>query len=107
GPTVDANGRWQVDQSKYPGGIKPLADFIHGLGLKFGLYVTPGIPANAVAKNSPILGTSFHARDIADTSKLEKNYNCHHMYYINYSKPGAQEYINSFAQLYSSWGVDY
>ena len=110
GPTVDGNGLWQLDQSKFPTGgdtLKPLADFIHGLGLKFGLYVTPGIPANAVLKNTPIAGTSFHAKDIADTSKTEKNYNCKHMYYINYSKPGAQEYVNSFAKKYSSWGVDY
>jgi alpha-galactosidase len=107
GPVVDANGRWVVDENKFPGGLKPLADFIHGLGLKFGLYVTPGIPANAVAKNTPILGTSFHAKDIADTSKTEKNYNCKHMYFINYSKSGAQEYVNSFAKLYNSWGVDY
>ena len=110
GPVVDANGRWVVDNTKFPTGgdtLKPLADFIHGLGLKFGLYVTPGIPANAVAKNTPIAGTSFHAKDIADTSKLEKNYNCRHMYYIDYSKAGAQAYVNSFAQLYNSWGVDY
>jgi hypothetical protein len=107
GPVVDSNGRWTVDTSKFPGGIKPVADFIHKLGLKFGLYVTPGIPANAVSKNTAIAGTTHHAKDIADTSKTEKNYNCKHMYYIDYSKAGAQEYVNSFAQLYSSWGVDY
>jgi hypothetical protein len=107
GPVVDGNGRWVVDTAKFPNGMKAVADHVHSLGLKFGLYVTPGIPANAVSKNTPIAGTSFHAQDIADTTKTEKNYNCHHMYYINYSKPGAQEYVNSFADLYASWGVDY
>jgi hypothetical protein len=107
GPVVDGNGRWVVDTAKFPNGMKAVADHVHSLGLKFGLYVTPGIPANAVSKNTPIAGTSFHAKDIADTSKTEKNYNCKHMYYINYSKAGAQEYVNSFANLYASWGVDY
>jgi hypothetical protein len=107
GFVVDSVGRWTVDTAKFPSGMKALGDYIHGLGLKFGVYVTPGIPQNAVTKNTPIEGTSFHAKDIADTSKTEKNYNCKHMYYINYSKPGAQEYINSFANLFASWGADY
>jgi hypothetical protein len=29
------------------------------------------------------------------------------MDFIDYTKPGAQEYVNSFANLYASWGVDY
>ena len=107
GFVVDNFGRWTVDTAKFPGGIKPVADHVHSLGLKFGLYVTPGIPQNAVTKNTPIEGTSFHAKDIADTSKTEKNYNCKHMYFINYAKPGAQEFVNSWANLYASWGVDY
>jgi Alpha galactosidase A/Alpha galactosidase C-terminal beta sandwich domain len=107
GPVVDQYGRWTVDTAKFPSGMKALGDYIHGLGLKFGLYVTPGIPQNAVTRNTPILGTTRHAADIADTTKLEKNYNCKHMYFIDYSKPGAQEYVNSFAALYASWGADY
>ncbi len=107
GFVVDGFGRWTVDTAKFPSGMKALGDYIHGLGLKFGVYVTPGIPQNAVTQNTPIEGTSFHAKDIADTSKTEKNYNCKHMYYINYSKSGAQEYVNSFANLFASWGADY
>jgi hypothetical protein len=107
GFVVDNFGRWAVDTAKFPSGMKALGDYIHGLGLKFGVYVTPGIPQNAVTRNTPIEGTSAHAKDIADTSKTEKNYNCKHMYYINYSKSGAQEYVNSFANLFASWGADY
>jgi hypothetical protein len=107
GPMVDGNGRWVVDTAKFPGGMKPLADHIHANGQKFGLYVTPGIPENAVRLNTPIAGTSFHAKDIADTSRTERNFNCHHMFFINYSKPGAQAYIDSWAKQFASWGVDY
>jgi alpha-galactosidase len=107
GPMVDSNGRWVVDTAKFPSGMKALADYVHNDGLKFGLYVTPGIAQNAVTQNTVIAGTDRHAADIADTSKTEKNYNCKHMYYIDYSKAGAQEFINSWAAQFASWGVDY
>src|SRR6266540_4337334 len=86
GFVVDGFGRWVVDPAKFPNGIKALADYVHGLGLKFGFYVTPGIPKNAVLRNTPIEGTPYHAADIANTSTLEKNYNCHNMYFIDYLK---------------------
>jgi alpha-galactosidase len=111
--TVDQYGRWAIDGSKFPHGIAAVANYVHSLGLKFGFYVTPGIPVAAVNQNTPIQGTSYHARDIADTSKHEINYNFGHgsnvtvMYYINYSKPGAQAYINSWADQLASWGVDF
>jgi hypothetical protein len=107
GFVVDSAGRWVVDEQKFPGGIKPVADYVHSLGLKFGFYVTPGIAKNAVRLNTAIEGTAYHARDIADTTRTEKNYNCKNMYYIDYSKPGAQEFVDSWARQFASWGVDY
>ncbi|MER6072705.1 alpha-galactosidase [Streptomyces sp. NPDC001817] len=107
GFTVDSYGRWAVDTAKFPDGIKALADHIHAKGLKFGFYVTPGIAKSAVLRNTPIEGTSYHAKDIADTSKTEKNYNCRNMYAIDYSRPGAQEFVDSWARQFASWGVDY
>jgi predicted alpha-1,6-mannanase (GH76 family) len=106
---VDAFGRWVVDTSKFPNGLTGLAQDIHKLGLKFGAYLTPGIPVAAINQNTPIEGTPYHAKDIADTSRFENNYNYGGkvMYYINYSKPGAQEYVNSWAIQLASWGVDF
>ncbi|MER6912035.1 carbohydrate-binding protein [Streptomyces sp. NPDC000594] len=107
GFVVDQYGRWAVDEAKFPSGIKALADYIHSKGLKFGFYVTPGIAKNAVTRNTPIEGTSYRAKDIADTTRQEKNYNCKNMYYIDYSKPGSQEFVNSWARQFADWGVDY
>jgi hypothetical protein len=106
---VDAYGRWVVDATKFPHGMGALASFVHGLGLKFGMYLTPGIPAAAVKQNTPIEGTSYHAADIAIAGTSENNYNfgANAMLYIDYSKPGAQEFINSWAKLLASYGVDY
>jgi alpha-galactosidase len=112
GPEVNAYGLWVTDPSKFPPsgstpGMEVLANYVHGLGLKFGMYVTPGIPENAVNANTPVQGTSYTAAEIANTSVSEHNYNCGHMYGLNYSSPGAQDYINSWADELASWGVDY
>ena len=106
---VDANGYWVPDSSKFPSGLSGLATYVHGLGLKVGFYLTPGIPVAAVNQNTPIVGTSYHARDIADTSHYETNYNFGSgvMYAIDYSKPGAQAYINGWADELASWGADF
>lgn len=112
GPNVDAYGRWVTDTSRFPSqgdtnGIKVVADYIHSLGMKFGIYVTPGISRQAVSKNTPIKGTSYSAAQIAEPLVTESNYNCHGMVGIDYSKPGAQEYINSWVDMLAGWGVDY
>jgi Alpha galactosidase A/Alpha-galactosidase, CBM13 domain/Alpha galactosidase C-terminal beta sandwich domain len=112
GPNVDANGRWVTDTTKFPGaggldGIQVVANYVHNDGLKFGLYVTPGVSLQAVNQKSPILGTPYTVDQIAVTTTTEKNYNCHGMVAIDYTKPGAQEFINSWANEFASWGVDY
>ncbi|SHM38399.1 glycoside hydrolase family 27 protein [Actinacidiphila paucisporea] len=112
GTTVDQYGRWVVDTGKFPDGMKNLGDFIHGLGEKFGMYVTPGIPKAAYDQNTPIEGTSYHARDIvSSTSTFESNYGGfgNVMYFIDYNKnpTAAQAFVNSWANLFASYGVDY
>jgi hypothetical protein len=112
GPNVGPNGLWVTDPSRFPpqgdtNGIKAVADYVHGLGLKFGIYVTPGISRQAATKNTPIKGTSYTAAQIAEPSVKESNYNCHGMIGINYDKPGAQEFINSWVDMLAAWGVDY
>lgn len=112
GPNVDAYGRWVTDPSRFPpqgdtDGIKVVADYIHSLGMKFGIYVTPGISKQAVGKNTPIQGTHYTAAQIAEPSVAEANYNCKGMVRINYAKPGAQQFINSWVDMLAAWGVDY
>jgi len=114
GMNVDEYGRWVTDPVAFPpgpngeDGMKVLADYIHSKGLKFGIYLTPGIPRQAVVQNTPIEGTPYHADDIVLTPYFtEFNYNQGVMYRIDFSKPGAQEYYNSIANRFASWGVDY
>jgi len=112
GPDVGPYGRWRVDSTRFPSqgninGIQALADYLHSRGMKFGIYVTPGISKQAVSKNTPIKGTSYTADQIAEPSVKENNYNCGGMVGINYNKPGAQAFINSWADMLAKWGVDY
>ena len=107
---IDPYGRLIADEEKYPSaagglGLKPLADYIHSKGLKLGIHIMRGIPIQAVQADSPILGTSYSAKDIAQTdSQCDWYYG---FYGIDMSKPGAQEYYNSIFELYASWGIDY
>lgn len=86
-------------------GFKPLADYLHGLGLKLGLHVMRGIPRHAVHANSAILGTDKRARDIA-VGNSTCNWNTD-MYGVDASKEGAAEYYESLFRLYAEWEVDY
>lgn len=106
---VDMYGRWVVDTTKFPDGMAAVGAYVHKLGLKFGMYLTPGIPAAAVSKNTPIEGTTYSASGIAMTGTSENNYNfgANVMLYIDFTKPGSQEFIDSWAKLLASYGVDY
>ena len=111
GPAVDAFGRWIPDSSKFPSsgilnGIQVVAGYVHSLGLKFGLYVTPGISKQAVVENTPIEGTPYSASEIA-TLVSTGNYDCGGMLAINYARPGAQAFVDSWADEFAQWGVDY
>ena len=102
----DEFGRFATDTTKFPNGMKAMGDYIHGLGLKFGIYVTGGVPAAAYDQNCPIEGTPFHVRDIVQMP-LMNSLPWPWQYRIDFSKPGAREYNDSWARLFASWGVDY
>ncbi len=106
----DAYGRRQPDTSKFPGGISGLATYVHGKGLKLGIYLLPGLNDTVYAANSPIYGTSYHAQDIVSNPSLSGNTDRaagQTAKQIDYSRPGAVEYVESYANLLASWGVDY
>lgn len=86
-------------------GFKPLANYVHSLGLKFGIHILRGIPRQAVHQNTPILGTSITARQIAHTASICR-WNTD-MYGVNPKAPGSAEYYNSLFKLYAEWGVDF
>lgn len=86
-------------------GFAPLAEYVHSLGLKFGIHIMRGIPRQAVHRNTPIKGTDKTARQIAKTSSI-CSWNTD-MYGVDPTKEGAKEYYDSLFELYASWGVDF
>ena len=149
GPLADAYGRWipwsspeVIGGTTYPApfpgsgslnGIQILANYVHSLGLKFGIYETGGISKNAVSAATPILepgqtGLSGSqttvpgetaATIIVSPAKSQANYNCGNQDEINYTGSGltgaaataeeaaAQDYTDSVVDELASWGVDY
>ncbi len=97
------------DPARFPSaangaGFKPLADWLHAQGLKFGIHIVRGIPRQVVAANLPIAGTSFHAADAADTSSPcpwdDGNWGIK-------DNAAGQAYYDSMLRLYASWGLDF
>ncbi len=86
-------------------GFKPLADYIHSLGLKFGIHIMRGIPRIAAHEHRAIMGSARTANEIADPSSI-----CFwnpDMYGVHPDAEGAQEYYDSIMQLYAEWEVDF
>ena len=108
--TMDEYGRLMPAVNRFPSsangaGFKPLADYVHSKGLKFGIHIMRGIPRQAVEKNLPIKATLYHAADVVD-----KENGCRwnpDMWGVDTTKPGSQAYYDSIAELYASWGVDF
>lgn len=107
---LDEYGRFQPAINRFPSaaggkGFKPLADYIHKKGLKFGIHIMRGIPVEAVKRNLPILGSKATAKDIYSTEGQCKW--LHDMYTVVAGRDGAQEYYNSLFKLYAEWGIDF
>jgi len=107
---MDASGRYLPVPARFPSAgtnpsFRPLADYIHSLGLKFGLHIIRGIPREAVAKNLPIAGSKYFAKDAADISDVCP-WNAYN-YGLNPSHPAAQAYYDSLAKQYAEWKVDF
>jgi hypothetical protein len=108
--TMDGFGRLLPAPNRFPSsangaGFKPLADYVHSLGLRFGVHLMRGIPRQAVAGRTPVTGTRHTADQVADRSSI-----CPwnpDMYGVDMTKPGAQEYYDSVYALLASWGVDF
>ncbi|HEY4034794.1 MAG TPA: carbohydrate-binding protein [Ktedonobacteraceae bacterium] len=104
--SIDAFGRLLANSSRFPNGIADVANYVHHNGQKLGVYLNPGIPGSAVYGNTPIEGTQCHAQDIV-AQPWTKGNTFWNGFKIDFSRPCAQDYVNSEANLLASWGVDF
>jgi uncharacterized repeat protein (TIGR02543 family) len=87
-------------------GFRPLANYVHSLGLKFGIHIMRGIPVKAVQDKLPIKDAPGISADQIYTTANQCNW-LRDNYTIDSTKPGAQEYYDSIFELYAEWDVDY
>ncbi len=73
----DASGNLQVDKERFPNGMKPVADEVHKLGLKFGIYEDSGSETCGRFAGSGL------------------------------PQGGGDAHFLDDARLFASWGVDY
>ncbi len=106
---MDAYGRLQPDKERFPSsgdgsGFTKLAEYVHGLGLKFGIHIMRGIPRVAAQNHMPVKGSSVTANQIADPSSI-CGWNPD-MYGVR-NLPEGQAYYDSLLEMYADWGVDF
>lgn len=102
---LETFGVFVVHPEYFPNGIKVLIDYAHQKGLKFGVWIMRGISREAVKQNLRIPGTSYFARDIADTNNIcgwsRSNYG------VDMTRPGAQVYYKTVIDSLARWGIDF
>ena len=83
--------------------FKPLGDWVHSQGLKFGIHIVRGIPRVSVQGNLPIANSTFHATDAADTTDAcpwdPTNWGIK-------DNAAGQAWYDSLLAQYAGWGVD-
>lgn len=101
----DEHGIPKPNLVTFPDGMNGLAGYLHSRGLRFGLYLGPGIRPDLYDANPVIAGTNVHIQEITDKSlpgaTLKGTYK------IDFTKPAARAYINSIVQQFARWKVDF
>jgi hypothetical protein len=109
---IDANGRYVPVAARFPSslkdgrneGFRALGDYVHSLGLKFGIHIVRGIPRESVARNLPVARSGFRAQDVADTTDAcpwdPTNWGVK-------DTAAGQAWYDSLLAQYAEWGVDF
>lgn len=109
---IDEFSRQIPAENRFPSsagglGFKPLADYIHSLGLKFGIHIMRGIPRFAAHEHLPIKthdGTKITADMVANPYSISRwNPDMYGVKDFSYG----QDYYDSCFELYAQWGVDF
>lgn len=108
--TMDEYGRLQPAPGRFPSsaggkGFKPLADYVHSLGLKFGIHIMRGMPRMAAHRHLPILGCGKGCHEVANPNSI-CTWNPD-MYGLRCDMPEARAYYDSIFRMYAEWGVDF
>jgi alpha-galactosidase len=105
---IDGFGRYIPVPARFPSsegdrGFEQIGKDVHAAGLKFGIHIVRGIPRVAVAANTPVEGSAFHAVDVADQGDAcpwdPTNWGVR-------DDAAGQAYYDSLLRQFAGWGVD-
>lgn len=104
----DSYGRPVPNATTFPDGIRHIADYVHHKGLQLGIYLAVGLDIRAYGGgNTPIFGTTnCHTRDIVYPDLRTTN-GWNTAYLINYASPCASAYVDSIANEFAGWQIDF
>ena len=73
--TMDGSGRLLPAVNRFPSaaggaGFKPLADYVHSLGLKFGIHIMRGLPRMAAHRHLPVADSPYFCHTAADPNSI-------------------------------------
>jgi hypothetical protein len=111
-----ANGSINVDPVRFPGGMKPLADYAHSQGLKFGVVrIEQGHSRISHLPTSQLTHSPFHSHSTSPSAlhrclrpppsattqySAQREFTCQ-------KRPGSWMHEDIDVQSYCDWGVDY
>ena len=104
----DKYGRPVINAQRFPDGIAYVADYVHARGLKLGIYTVVGLGKDAYDDgNMPVYGApQCHSSDLVYPDLRTTN-GWDMSYKINFNNPCAQLYIDSIADLFAGWHIDF
>ncbi|PUB24778.1 carbohydrate binding protein with CBMX2 domain [Promicromonospora sp. AC04] len=104
---VDDYGRPTPSATLYPDGLQDVIDHVHANGQKFGLYSIPGISEELVEADLPVYDApGCTTGELAVVPHQQADYWDIGLK-MDFTNPCAQKYVDSIADLYASWGVDF
>ena len=110
--TLDEWGRYIPAPNRFPSsvggkGFKPLADYIHSKGLKFGIHIMRGVPKEAVRRRLPIKDANGATCDQISNGKIDCAWLRDNCTIKKCRCLAPQKYYDSIIDLYAEWGVDF
>lgn len=113
GKGVGDNRDWETIDQRFPNGMRWLADQIHALGLKAGLWIAPHGQSNTafVQQHYPAFlwrADGRSAGEDPDRPDDPKKWNWEGRYIVDTSGPDGQSYLRRlFARAAREWNFDY
>ena len=103
----DEYGRPVPSKKLYPNGFQNLVKYVHDNGQKIGIYAIPGISQAMMDAKYPVYGHPECTTEGLAKQPLQQGDYWGFGYRIDMTKPCAQAYIDSVADQFASWGIDF